>query len=260
MIFQRLHLSLYPETGWRIQWHIEGITNDDTIIVQRGSSQLGPWEDIASLESHIVFYTDTVPNFRGFFSNLYYRLIVKDVDDNEKGISAPFNGEKYGNRIVNEIVRQHELLLNGTNSHPGYMSRRFACYKKTRFGTPCTACLHVDTREVMVDNCKICGGSRTLEGWSNPAVFYGRWLSPVMKQTSITPTTEAEMNNKQLFLSNYPVIDPTDILIEEDGNHAWQISSVTATQPGGFLASQQLTVSQIDPQQIQAKLKFPEES
>ncbi|MGI9527028.1 MAG: hypothetical protein ACR2MS_07970, partial [Weeksellaceae bacterium] len=92
MIFQRLHLSLYPETGWRIQWHIEGLTNDDTIIVQRGSSQLGPWEDIASLESHIVFYTDTVPNFRGFFSNLYYRLIVKDIDDNEKGISAPFNG------------------------------------------------------------------------------------------------------------------------------------------------------------------------
>jgi hypothetical protein len=257
MQFKSLNVQIKPHQGIFIQWKIEGIIASYKIKVERAPGNEGPWEEIAVLEPNYIMYQDREVNIKGIFGHFFYRLTILDAGLLPLLVSRPFNVENQNNKIIQEVIRQHELLLEGANGHPGFLSRRFACYKRVRFGSKCTYCIN-EAGEVILDKCPQCKGSRYLEGWSNPMLFYGHWLDSGTTATQSDYLGQTEVNYKQLFLTNYPVIDTGDVLIESDGYTAWRITSADQRRPGGYLVSQTLSLSQIDPQHIEASLEFPE--
>lgn len=257
MQFKFLNIKVKPHQGTFIQWSIDGILVSSKIRVERGPGNNGPWEEIALLEPNFVMYNDQEVNIKGLFGHFFYRVSVLDSGLNPILVSRSLTIESQNNKIIREIVRQHELLLEGANGHPGFLSRQFACYKRVRFGSRCLFCLN-ELGEVVLDKCTHCFGSRYLEGWSNPMIFWGHWLDSGTTATQSDYLGQTEVNYKQLFMTNSPVIDTGDVLIESDGPNAWRIVTADQRRPGGYLVSQTLSVSQIDPQHIEASLEFPE--
>lgn len=256
MRFTTLLLSIYPDQGWRLQWDIDGIDNTYEILIERASGPEGPWEEVDVVTWNTVAYTDEVPSYRGFFTQLWYRLSVRlistpaQVDLQSQAISV----ETAGTKITNEIIRQHELLLKGVNGKPGYYSTKVNVYKRTKFGTRCPHCISEFTGEIEVDNCDQCKGTRYLEGWSTPIPTYIHWKTETTKSSPITQLGDNESRVEMVFMAAFPTMEPGDILVDQATLEAWEVNSLTSRSPGGYLVSQTLRISQIDRQFIEAQL------
>lgn len=241
----------WPGKGWRIQWSIQGIEPSDEIILERSSAPEGPWDLIATLPFNDVTYQDEWATNRSLFSERYYRLRIGDLE------SVPVCSKNRGGLITNEIIRQHELVLKGVNAHPGYMSRHFACFKRTMQGTKCYYCRDEHTDETLVSQCDICMGTGYIEGWSNPIKFFGRWTNQVQKMTSLT-NREQEEDNRMLFTAAYPILEPGDVLAEKGTGKVYRIKNISSVEPDDIIISQNATCSIINRDFVESKLRFPE--
>ncbi len=262
MRFQKINIGIWPNTGWRLQWEIDGITASHEILIQRASSPEGPWEDIEIVDYNTVVYKDVIPSWRGFNTLLFYRFIIREISDpsnillTTKGITT----EKAGTKITAEIIRQHELTLKGSNTHPGYGVWDFALFKRTKFGTVCNFCTDPLTGERgLVANCQQCKGTGYLEGWSNPVKFRARWLVPVPKSTIIETHGPSEEITRQMWTAGFPIIEPGDIAVEKDTGRAWRVKNISASEPNRVVVSQSMTVTQIDKQKVEGNLFYPGE-
>ena len=255
MQIKSLLLTIYPDQGWRLQWDVDGIDNTHEIVIERASGPEGPWSVLDILDWNTIAYVDTEPSFRGFFDHLFYRLTVRLISDQSIiRQSEAVSTVRSGTKITNEIIRQHELTLKGVNTLPGFFSRKFKLYKRTKFGTKCHFCIDEDTGEALLDQCDQCNGTRYLEGWTNPVPFDASWRTQAQASSEITQLGDHESNRGQLFLAAFPVVEPGDVLIQQDDLTAWEVVSITTSSPGGYLVSQVLNLSQLDRQFIEARL------
>jgi hypothetical protein len=252
---------VWPDVGWRVQWSISGLDPTLEIVVQRSSGPEGPFEERAVLTFSDVFYEDREPPYRGFWDIFYYKVVVRDSTTKVVAReSTPTTVLELPGLPEQEIIRQHELLLYGTNGHPGYMPRKFACYKRTIDGTPCSFCSDPHTGEIIVDQCRICMGTRYLEGWSNPIKFNGRFVNQTQKVTQATSSGEDEHDFRTLWMVAFPLLEPGDVLAEKKNGRRWRVLELTVSEPNNVPVSQRAQVKRVDREFIENSLTYPGES
>ncbi len=262
MRFSWINIGVWPDEGWRLQWTIEGITSAHEIVIERASSPEGPFEEIDIVDHNTVAYSDsTLPIYRGFHTLLFYKLVVRNKSDEVTVLeSDPQTIKKAGDRITSEIIRQHELLLRGANSHPGFGVWDAACFKRTKYGTPCTTCIDPLTKERgRLGNCPTCKGTGYLEGWSNPITFRARWLTSIRKVSMIEVHGPSEEITRQGWTAAYPILEPGDVLVEKGTGTAWKVRNIDSSEPNGTVTSQAFTASAIDKQKQESGLFYPGE-
>lgn len=259
--FRFVRVMVWPDVGWRVQWSIEGLDPTQEIVVERSSGPEGPFEQRAVLTINDVVHEDLDPPYRSFWDIFYYRVIVRDSTTKVVALkSAPTSVLELPGLPELEIIRQHELLLYGTNGHPGYMPRKFACYKRTIDGTPCTFCADPHTGEVIQDQCQICKGARYLEGWSNPIKFNGRFLNQTQKTTTISTPGENESDIRTLWMVAFPLLEPGDVLAEKKNGRRWRVLDLTVSEPNNVPVSQRAQVKRVDREFIENSLDYPGEA
>lgn len=261
MRFLKINIGVWPHTGWRLQWTVDSITSAYEILIQRASGPEGPWSDVDVVDYATIAYEDNISSYRGFNTLLFYKLTIREVATGDSIVeSKAVTTDKAGSKITAEIIRQHELTLKGTNSHPGYGNWDFACFKRTKFGTLCHFCTDVNTGERgVVARCAQCRGTGYLEGWANPVKFKARILVPEQKTTMIEVYGPSEEIVKQFFTAAFPILEPGDILVQKDTGKVWRVKNNTLSRPQGVVVSQSFTVSGIDHQKIEGTLIYPGE-
>lgn len=257
-----IKVTVWPDVGWRIQWSLEKKdvpVGAYSISVDRASSPEGPWSEVgASLDIDDVSYEDRlVESYRSIWELIYYRLRIVEDGVGDHFLSEPVTNVARSDRIGNEIIRQHELILYGRNGHPGFYSRDFACFKRTKFGLDCTYCKDAVTGERVVPRCKICNGTGYVEGYANPVKFRGRFLNSPSKVDNVTVSGEMQVDMRTIFMAAYPIIDPGDILAEKGSGNRWHVESVDASMPGDSIVSQRVSVSRVRRESIANSLYYP---
>lgn len=260
MIFKYIKCICWPGKGWRIQWKIEDHDPTSVIVIYRSESPTGPWLELTRLASNEVTYTDLNAEYKGFFDPIWYKITVFNAAvDTILFESRPFNTQNFIDRPNAEIIRQHNLLIYGVNGNPGFYGTSMACYKKQKYGQE-----FCETRgyngEITIGWSNLDQNTGKQAGYANPIIFKGRWLSRTDKQQVTTTTGRKEEFEKQLWISNYPVLEPGDILCEQGTGRNFEVSSLSASEPNGILISQTVSVSQIDLHLWEARnLYFPGE-
>jgi hypothetical protein len=259
--FRFVQVMIWPDVGWRVQWSIDKPDPSQETVVLRASGPEGPFEEKAVLPIGDLVFEDREVPYRSLWDLLYYKIIVRDSTSKATiAESTPTSVLELPGLNEVEIIRQHELLLYGVNGHPGYMPRKFACYKRTIDGTPCHFCLDHYTEEVIQDQCDVCKGTRYLEGWANPIKFNGRFVNQTQKSTTISYDGETEGDDRQLFTAAFPMLEPGDVLAEKKNGRRWRVLTITASEPNNVLVSQHANVKRIDRQFVENSLVYPGEA
>lgn len=254
MRFESIRIGYRPGDGWLLEWSLSGINSDDTIRIERSAGPNGPWDIIDTVSFDTVFYCDYIPEFRSVFKNFWYRLVVE-----QSGLtSEPQSSENTSDYVTNEIIRQHNLLLYGVNNHPGFYSREFACYKPDRYGVRECSGVAPNGEDFLGGN--FLGDNTKYErGYLNPIKFKGRWIDTVRKESNTMALGRKESFNRQLWTSNFPVLDKGDVICEKGTGRNYEILSIDVRMPNNILVSQNIVCKQIDPQYWEAKnLRYPE--
>lgn len=257
MKFESIRIGYRPGDGWQLQWLLSGIDSDTTIRIERSAGPHGPWDIIDTVSFDTVFYCDYIPEFRSVFKNFWYRLIV--VQSGQDVLtSEPQSSESISDYITNEIVRQHNLLLYGVNNHPGFYSRHFACYKPDRYGVKECSGIAPNGEDFLGENM-LGDNTKYQNGYLTPIKFKGRWIDTVRKESSTMAIGRRETFNRQLWTSNFPVLDKGDVICEKGTGRNYEILSIDVRMPNNILVSQNVVCKQIDPQFWEAKnLRYPE--
>ena len=261
MYFNFIRVIPWPDDGFRVQWSIDGIEPDHKVVLYKASGQNGPWEEIGEKEFNSTHFLHRTPLYRSNFEQIYYKLKVLDSEDEVMLESGPVGQQFSATLPTAEVIRRHEIILYGVNGHPGFMSRTFACFKRTIDGTRCDFCRNEQTHERTQDNCFVCKGTGYIEGWSNPILFKGRWRDQVNKSVQSNMYGESDSERRRLWLSAFPVLEIGDILIEKSTNNYFEVISITSREPDNIIISQNAQCENLDQDFIESKtLRFPEDA
>lgn len=259
MKFNDIRVIPWPRKGWRIQWSVKDMNPAHKFAIERSSAPEGPWSYVIELDAADYTYQDNEVPLQDLFSGFYYRIRVIDESEEDVVITRAVSTFSAGNLITQEIIRNHEILLEGMNGHPGYFVRHLACYKRTIAGTQCHFCINPVTGEQQKDNCHVCQNTGYIENWSNPIIFYGRWTDQVQKMKQITSTIDQEQEIRQLWTAAYPVIEPGDILAEKGTGKRYRVTNIATREPDGIIISQSASCKVLNREFIENELNFPGE-
>lgn len=251
-----MRVSFWAGNGWRLEWSLE-IPVTSSIEVYRSESPAGPWLLIDTLPSTAVSYEDCLKEYKGFFSRVWYKIVIVD-NGNTYLESKPTSAESASDLITNEIIRQHELTLYGVNGQDGYYAVDLACFKRTRF-TERYDLSRGFNGERMIANSSPDQNTGSVEGYANPIKFKGRWINTVQKQSVVQVNGVKEEFQRQLWMTNYPVLENGDILCEKGTGRVYEVGTIDVRQPNNIVVSQTVVCKQIDPQMWEAQnLRYPE--
>ena len=259
--FKRINVYLWPEDGWRIQWFLKASQDfsypDHIIEVHRSSGPEGPWVLAGAVSSNSVVFEDKSRIKRSLWDRIFYKLKV--VETSTQNVVVESSAVTLGaipDPNAREIIRQHNLLLYGVNTHPGYYAIDFACFKRTKQGTPCSYCRDLESGDIYIDRCDECMGTRYLEGFSNQVKFRARFITSASPRSEITVYGDKEVDSRSIFMSSFPVLEPGDILVEKDTDNHWEVTNINTSEPGGILVSQRATLSKVYHNNIVNRLHY----
>jgi hypothetical protein len=199
-------------------------------------------------------YLDDV-QYKRLWSTLYYRIKTTNTSDGKTVYSAAYSMGYAPNMEALEIIRRHDILLR--NKRHGTGVPVIVMLRKHQ-GIQCT-CWDPDKKRVRISNCEECFGTGFYEGFHAPIITWAN-LTPDKKEIQIPQWGEAEQNNSRIFLSNYPVVSPKDVIINTEKMVLWTVEASDTSERRGCLLHQLLTVSFLDRSSVLYKLleKYPE--
>lgn len=216
--------------GFVYSWEISGGFNDPspwTFIVQRGSTQSGPWETISPELVNVIAWRDEGgKNLFGKSNSLYFRVCLKTV----RGMYFSNAVQPYGDLkrreflLAREIIRRESLrarVLSGVECE---------VYIRSTFGPKCTFCIDPVTGDVRDSHCRKCLGTGR----------YPAYFGPHKMMLSFSPDTahyKANSNDgthetrtfEALAIGN-PVLKKGDVVIDvgQDKRYVVGVASVVS--------------------------------
>tara|TARA_B100000214_G_scaffold1422_1_gene1087 strand:+ start:3759 stop:4538 length:780 start_codon:yes stop_codon:yes gene_type:complete len=236
-------LPVYPKHIY-VQWTVEDKESAlGSVDILRSQSASGPYNVIASLTSSDYSYQDIEPNLLGLSRAYYYIVKANSVySGSEYVLSEPRTAEYelkgHRAKIARKARRDLKIQLERLNGVP------IVILKRRSFGPRCTECYNEVTNDVMFSHCNTCYGTTYLEGYHDPVYTYGK-LDPVVVQESVGSSGLNESAMTGLTITEYPVVETNDIVIEARTNRRFKVMRKVSSESSRVLVHQDLQVSEI---------------
>jgi hypothetical protein len=258
MRFYDTRVLLLPRDGVNVQWQVEGEDDDLTLIeveLQRSESPHGPFTPVQTLDPLTAFsFTDRTAPWRSKNFELYYQLVGRLRSTGEAVSECPafgFQG-RHGLDAL-EIIRQHHILLYGVNGHEPLTGIRTTVYKKRTFGPRCRECTDESTGQVVVSQCRSCGGTGFAGGGYYTPIIANMNFQPTPRQLQITNLGKAEDNETTVFTTNFPIFYAGDMVVEPNERH-WRVVQIEVTERKRVIVHQLLRLRQLDHNDIEYEM------
>ena len=213
---------------------------DFTYTIQRGYSPDGEYLSIYDLDGYETNYLDNELN-RRLWKQTYYRFKTTDSVNAKTWLSKPISVGKDPDLIALEIVRRNDVMLQNKTYGTGVP---LVCLIRKYDGVKCD-CYDENKQRLIRSNCTKCYGTRVVHGFSKPILLWGN-ISPDNKTSPVTEIGERGNLQLRIFVSNYPILSPKDVLLDPQTGRAYLIEDISVTQKRGFIIHQVLTVSYIN--------------
>ena len=73
-------------------------------------------------------------------------------------------------------------------------------------------------------------------------------------------TNENETLTRQIFMANWPILAPGDVLAEKKTGRRFRVRTIDTSDPNGVLVSQRATIERVNREYIENSLMYPGES
>ena len=221
---QVLALDRFPKI--LIRWELEKTTQNLKnlkFIIHRGESpeELKPISQEISHNS-LYEYVDTDPAMRVNHKNYFYRIDAVEYRSN--AIVQTFQSEiaTWENQIDLVglyIVEEHEFKYRYIGGQPVMI------FKNRRDGAYCCECWDTVLKRPTKSNCQTCHGTGKQEGFFNPITTWMD-LNPSPEVVTIAEFGEKGVGQRDGELTNYPLLDSRDIILDVVTNDRWRVESI----------------------------------
>lgn len=232
MVFKEIEVIKTQENNHYIEWDMTPEFNGD--LTDDYNFKISWSEDPSS---GFIFVTDehnvqividgadgplsyTHPRRQNDFSiNYYYKIhcIKKDSPFTEIVSDAQFIGDAFqGFHLV--MKRNEQLLMDQYAGNPSTV------IKKKSFGTHCTNCWDNLRKQTYKSKCPICNGTGLVVGYYQPISIQIAWGAS--QSVGVVQESGKDVTGQiQVRMSNYPIVKPGDLIINNDTNRRYKILS-----------------------------------
>lgn len=189
-------------------------------------------------------YTHRIKQYEFNVDHYYKVFAVNKIDPNYSFFSnVVFIGMHYNG--IHDTMRHAEYILYNM-----YHGEPCKLYKRKNSGTRCTKCWSEERQQRILSFCDVC----------NSTGFVSGFFSPIVVQISFGASHKIsvpQQNWENVFLlnearmSNYPIVRPKDLIVNNDNNKRFVISKVDVTklpklsESSAILSKQNYIISQI---------------
>lgn len=241
------------EVSWTITPSDEPLVNS-RFHVLRSESPEGPYVDVSGPLVNSFTWLDHV-NLKSKLDEIGWRI---RVDHLPSGISETYPSgapqeaflmhpefdraamvEDYGQDYVAiEIARRNNLLLRR-------FTGRLVAYCPVRIqGQRCAKCWDNQKKRTTSSSCNECYGTSYQGGFYDPIHVYVD-VNPSPNVVQISSFGKMEINNTVMFMSNFPLAKPNDLVVESS-NRRWRVVQVNVVTHKRYTVQQYLQVEEID--------------
>lgn len=241
------------EITWKIVPTEEPLTLS-RFHVLRGESPEGPFVDISGPLANTFSHLDRV-NLKSKFNQISWRIRVdhlpsglsetfpNGVPDESFRFHADLERAKFPNDfgpdfIALEIVRRNNLLLRRNTG-------RLAAFFPVRTqGQRCVICFDELKKRSSKSQCPGCFGTTFQGGFYNQINVFADF-NPDPKAIQISSFGKMEPSQTVLFMSNFPLAKPNDLIVERT-DRRWRAIQVNTVTKNRYAVQQLLQVEEID--------------
>jgi hypothetical protein len=250
--------ALFPSAVF-IQWDIVPDAPGTFLVdIYRSGSPNGPWETLGvALRDAYHFLDDrfNLPpsddletehehaglNFYSLSRDVYY-LITVTPDGSTAFSSVPTPIEPGLDRRVRllkrKMQRDESVAFRKLNGIP------LAVLKRKHWGTRCTYCYDVVTREATLEHCPTCLGTTFENGYWAPVYICGR-RTPAPVQTQLTAHGDSDSKVLNFVILDYPRLEYKDVLVDLRRGDRYQVQIATTTELRGVPVHQVISASKL---------------
>lgn len=268
----------HPETtGVFLQWTVEGVTSADLIFkIERSGSPEGPFEDVIDNITtfhffdalrHVPVPEPTVPetdhcsgipdeptvetrenlNFLSLHRQVYYKVTATHPDGEVSHI-RPLGDELPRRQFLLRRKIQRDIRVGFKfNSVP------LVILKRRHWGLRCEVCFDKLTKQVTKSKCEECYGTGFKGGYFDPVRVNGR-IGVDNIQTQIAQHGKVDVNQKQLTMLDYPILEEADIIAELRQNNRYIVKTITQTELRTVTVHQRAIISELERDSIEYRL------
>lgn len=236
-----------------IEWTLNGATPTKSYaIVQRSEFPDSGFSDISTpvLPSGVMSFIDTAPPNISELGTYYYKVEIRSTeDDSVLKASTVKHPRRDRPKVALEIVRRNNLLLRRFSGLRGFL------ISKKESGTRCPNCWDPVKERRSKSKCSDCGDTGWFSGVSSPIPIFVSSSSPNETQ-GVSVLGATEEIQRQLWTSNFPLINPGDIIILDDK----EIFRVDGVQPITFretIVSQNLQTTSMSKNREYSDIPLP---
>jgi hypothetical protein len=215
-------LSLdYLDVSWEIESTREDVW-DYRFTVERSQSPQGPFDQVSQEFTDRYLFRDIgVPRW-DLYAELYYRIKVRRVSDDETAYSEPVRREARPDLIAMEVRRLEHILFRE------HIGRRCFLFPRRTFGQRCPSCYDPVTGGQLKSNCKTCYDTSYVRGYLDP-IEMRMQIDPTPKHVELMEIQKTQQENATArCVAEFP-IKPMDMLVEFE-NRRWRVQRVSMTQ------------------------------
>jgi hypothetical protein len=135
-----------------------------------------------------------------------------------------------------------------------FVGRDAQLYIKKTWGQRCTECWDSIKQRKKQSNCLVCYNTSFVNGFFDPIPIKINFSpsAEMIRQANF----EQQPDGTTAWMSNYPLVSPKDVIIE-DGFIRWRIASVSTTQKRRVRVHQIMQLVRVNQNDIEYKLVLP---
>lgn len=207
-----LHLTMKLERKILVAWALDSTFNIPgpyVFTLYRGYSATDDMLAVSTVTDQNWLY-DNYPVVPHTDTCIFYQVTVQASDGviYESQVVPLDNAlSAYDWLLAKDIIRKESMLLTKRTGVKGYL------LKRRLFGSPCSACLDLDTLQVLNSLCTVCYGTGVVGGYY-PATEYWVTYNQAQKTKKLTTEEGATVENIELFRAlAYPMPSPNDVWV-----------------------------------------------
>ncbi len=244
---KRLHVHNNYSAATLVRWDIEDtseLLDDFTFNVYASLSSASEFTKINEEPITGFSYLYNHPFVSDSSVKLYFKVEVVNTTTQESVLCSAV-GAAYltpSDPIADTIIYQNEVLLKRVLGRPPVK-----LLIKRRAGTRCSVCWDEELMEVTKSNCINCYSTGYKDGYLPPEEIYISFTEPgFITRFDVADVKDVQQGVTQAWSSNYPLILPSDVIVDEF-NRRFIVMQVQPTTKSGLIYLRQLLQLQLLP-------------
>lgn len=229
-----------------VKWEVERIPEDwglYTIDVLRGYGK-GNFYNISGTQSDIFEFLDDRVKQLHPFREIGYKVKISSPD----GVVSEYGPAHLRNLpdlTARDIIRRNNLILERK------VGKKSKVYRIRTIGERCERCWDHIKKRSDNPNCPDCLGTGFSHGFYDPIDTYINF-SPSDEIVKLSPFGEVTENQITAWMSNYPYVNPRDVIVDED--RRWRIIDRKQTEKRGVMIHQIIRLEKINQNDIEYRM------